>query len=119
MISLLCDMVYFADAEVAPVDKLLVRKANTVKYNDNDYKISEPTRSARKGKKYQVVVERSDGRKKTVAWGDNTREDYLVHKDDKRRDNFQKRFAGIKKKDGSLAKDDPFGSSYYATKYSW
>jgi len=114
MIFILCDF-----AEVASVDKLLVNKANTVKYNDMEHKISEPTLSTRKGKKYQVTVERSDGRKKTVAWGDNTREDYLVHKDDKRRDNFQKRFAGIKKKDGSVAKDDPFGSSYYATKYNW
>ena len=116
MTFLLCD---FADAEVASVDKLLVKKANTVRYNDNDYKISEPSRSARKGKKYQVTVERSDGKKKTVAWGDSSREDYLVHKDDKRRDNFQRRFAGIKKKDGSVAKDDPFSGVYYNTKYNW
>lgn len=105
--------------EVASVDKLNTTRPKTVAYNGAKYKISAPTTTERKGKKYQVVVERSDGRKKTVAWGDSSREDYLVHKDKKRRDNFQKRFAGIKKKDGSLAKDDPFSPAYYGTKYSW
>ncbi|MCA6430303.1 MAG: hypothetical protein IM613_12790 [Cytophagales bacterium] len=117
MISLLCDMVGFA--AIAPVEKLNTTGKKTVRYNNQTYKISAPTLSDRKGKKYQVVVERSDGRKKTVAWGDSTREDYLVHKDEKRRDNFQRRFAGIKKKDGSKASDDPWGASYYATKYNW
>ncbi len=118
MISLLCDVVGFA-AEIASVDKLNTTKAKTVRYNDQTYRISEPSRSDRKGKKYQVVVERSDGRRKTVAWGDASREDYLVHKDEKRRDNFQKRFAGIKKKDGSLAKNDPMSPAFYATRYNW
>jgi hypothetical protein len=63
-------------AEVAGVDKLNTTKAKTVKYNGAKYRISEPSRTQRKGKKYQVTVERSDGRKKTVAWGDNTREEF-------------------------------------------
>ena len=67
----------------------------------------------------QVTVPRSDGKKKTVAWGDSSREDYLVHKDPKRRKNFLNRASGIKKKDGSLAKNDPFSANYFATKYSW
>lgn len=117
MISLLCDLALFA--EIAGVDKLNTTGKKTVKYNDQTYRISEPSRATQKGKKYQVTVERSDGRKKTVAWGDSSREDYLVHKDNKRRDNFQRRFAGIKKKDGSLAKNDPFSRAYYATRYSW
>lgn len=110
---------YVDFAEIADVSKLNTTKPKTVKYNDQTYRISEPSRTERKGKKYQVTVERSDGRKKTVAWGDSSREDYLVHKDKKRRDNFQSRFAGIKKKDGSRASDDPFGSSFYAVRYNW
>lgn len=117
MISLLCDVCF--SAQIAGVDKLNTTGKKTVSYNGAKYKISEPSRSARKGKKYQVTVERSDGRRKTVAWGDSSREDYLVHKDDKRRNNFQKRFAGIKKKDGSLAKDDPFSGVFYNTRYNW
>lgn len=117
MISLLCDLITFA--EVAPVDKLNTTGKKTVTYNGAKYRISKPSRATQKGKKYQVVVERSDGRKKTVAWGDSSREDYLVHKDKKRRDNFQNRFSGIKKKDGSLAKNDPFSRAYYATRYNW
>ena len=110
----------YADfAEVASVDKLNTTKAKTVKYNGAKYRISEPSRTQRKGKKYQVTVERSDGRKKTVAWGDSSREDYLVHKDKKRRKNFLSRAGGIKKKDGSLAKNDPFSPNFYSTKYSW
>ena len=99
MISLLCDIMCSA-AEIAGVDKLNTTRKKTVSYNGAKYRISEPSRTQRKGKKYQVTVQRSDGKKKTVAWGDSSREDYLVHKDKKRRDNFQSRFAGIKKKDG-------------------
>ena len=106
-------------AEIAGVDKLNTTKAKTVTYNNQKYKISEPSRTNRKGKKYQVTVERSDGRKKTVAWGDSSREDYLVHKDEKRRKNFLSRAGGIKKKDGSLAMNDPFSPNFYSTKYSW
>ena len=117
MISLLYDIASFA--EIAGVDKLNTTGKKTVKYNDQTYRISEPSRATQKGKKYQVVVERSDGRKKTVAWGDSSREDYLVHKDKKRRENFLRRAGGIRKKDGSLAKNDPFSPNFYSTKYSW
>lgn len=106
-------------AEIAPVEKLNTTGKKTVRYNNQTYKISAPAKSDRKGKKYQVTVERSDGRNKTVAWGDSSREDYLVHKDENRRKNFLKRAGGIKKKDGSLAKNDPFSPNYFATKYSW
>lgn len=117
MISLLCDVCF--SAQIASVDKLNTTGKKTVSYNGAKYRISEPSRATQKGKKYQVTIERSDGKKKTVAWGDSSREDYLVHKDKKRRENFQRRFGGIKKKDGSLAKNDPFSRAYYATRYSW
>lgn len=117
MISLLCDVCF--SAQIAGVDKLNTTGKKTVTYNGAKYRISEPSRATQKGKKYQVTVERSDGKRKTVAWGDSSREDYLVHKDKKRRDNFQSRFAGIKKKDGSLAKNDPFSPAFYGTRYSW
>lgn len=112
MISLLCDF-------FAPVESLLVNKESTAEYDGHKYKISKPSLSERKNKKYKVEVHRSDGRKRTVHWGHSEHDDYLVHKDEKRRENFQKRFAGIKKKDGTPAKDDPFGASYYSTKYNW
>jgi len=111
---LLCDF-----SSTAPISKLLVRDSKTTNYRDQKYNISAPRLSSRKGKKYEVTVQRSDGRKKTVPFGDNTRDDFLVHKDEKRRENFQRRFAGIKKKDGSRASDDPFGASYYSTRYNW
>ena len=65
MTFLLCDFM----AEIAGVDKLNTTKAKTVKYNGASYKISEPSHTERKGKKYQVTVERSDGRKKNCSLG--------------------------------------------------
>lgn len=105
---------------VASTKKLLVKGKKRVKYNGQTYAISEPSKATQKNKKYQVVVTNTNtGKKKTVAWGDNRYQDYLTHKDKNRRKRFQKRFSGIKLKDGSTAASNPMQASYYATKYNW
>ena len=63
-------------------------RANFRKYKGNDDVKLEL--SEKKDKKYKVIV---DG--KTVHFG-STMEDYTKHKDEKRRDNYLKRSAGIK-----------------------
>lgn len=113
-----------ADNNKTHVDASKLGKgARTVKHNGSTYRISKPTNSSRDGKKYSVQVEKvSDGKvvqKKTVHWGAKGYQDYKVHKDDKRRDNFQARHKAIKKKDGSLAHKDPLSPSFYSTKYNW
>ena len=105
---------------IASVSKLNYTKPRTVSYNGQSYEISKPSRATQRGKKYQVTVRnKSTGQKKTVAWGDASKQDFLVHRDKKRRDNFQRRFSGIKLKDGSKAVDNPMSSAYMASRYSW
>ena len=41
------------------------------------------------------------------------------HNDDKRRKNYLSRSAGIKKKDGTLTKDDPTSANYHARRILW
>jgi hypothetical protein len=107
-------------ARVASVSKLNYTKPRTVSYNGQSYEIGKPSRATQSGKKYQVVVRnKSTGQKKTVAFGAKGYTDYLVHRDSKRRKNFQKRFAGIKLKDGTRAKDNPFSPAYHATRSNW
>lgn len=105
---------------VASVSRLNYTKPRTVSYNGQSYEISKPSRATQKGKKYQVTVRnKNTGQKKTVAFGAKGYNDYLVHKDAKRRKNFQKRFAGIKLKDGTRAKDNPFSPAFHATRSNW
>tara|TARA_R110000782_G_scaffold3069_3_gene11305 strand:- start:5224 stop:5502 length:279 start_codon:yes stop_codon:yes gene_type:complete len=41
------------------------------------------------------------------------------HNDPKRRKNYLARSAGIKRKDGSLTKDDPTSSNYHSRRILW
>jgi len=99
--------------------KFIIKGKKRVEHGGLTYSISKPSSSQRKNKKYQVTVERSDGKKKTVAFGQKGYQDFTEHKDPDRRRRYQARASAIKKKDGSLAKDDPFSPNYYSTKYTW
>lgn len=110
-------------SKVSP-DKLRLRGGRKVEYNGASYRIGKAENSDRKGKKYKAVVVKLGEKgkplaKKTVHWGAEGYQDYYVHKDKKRRENFQKRHQAIKKKDGSLAHKDPMSPAYHATKHSW
>lgn len=105
-----------------PVDpsKLRVRGGRKITYEDKQYKIQSIDKSPRSGKKYVATVKNlSDNTSKKVHWGAEGYDDYYVHKDKKRRDNFQKRHGAIKTKDGKIASDNPFQSAFYSTKASW
>lgn len=105
-----------------PVDasKLRVRGGRSVDYNGDTYKIGKLGPSSRKGKKYVAeVTNTTQGTSKKVHWGAVGYDDYYVHKDKARRDNFQKRHGAIRKKDGSIAANDPFSPAFYATKANW
>jgi len=105
---------------VASPKKLLINKPKKIKFNNQLFEIGKPTRATQKNKKYQVLVEnKTTGTKKTVSWGRQGYSDFLVHKDEDRRKRFQKRFGGIKLKDGSKAADNPMQPSFFATRYNW
>lgn len=105
---------------IASPKKLLINKPKRIKYNNELFEISKPIRATQKNKKYQVsVTNKTTGKKKTVSWGRQGYSDFLVHKDDNRRQKFQKRFSGIKLKDGSKASENPMQSAFYAVRYNW
>lgn len=110
------------EATQPPVDpsKLRVRGGRKVTYNGEDYHIKSIDKSTRKDKKYVATVEnKSAGTTHKVHWGNTNYDDYYVHKDKKRRKNFQSRHGAIKLKDGRVAADDPRQAAYYATKANW
>ena len=114
--------IHFNSSSTPPVDagKLRVRGGRKVEYKGDTYKIGALGNSTRAAKKYVANVENlTTGTSKKVHWGATGYDDYYVHKDKKRRDNFQKRHGAILKKDGSRAADDPFSPAFYATKANW
>ena len=114
-------MKHFANfAEPAEPSQLKLKGGNNVKYEDNDYSIGEAGRSTRKGKKYQVdVTNDTTGKSKRVHWGSLAHEDFYVHGDEKRRENFLRRAGGIRTKDGKLAGENPMSPNYHALNHSW
>jgi hypothetical protein len=105
-----------------PVDpnKLRVRGGRTVDYDGETYKIQKIDKSPRKNKKYVATVKNTNtGKTHNVHWGHTEYDDYYVHKDKKRRENFQKRHGAIKLKSGKPAAEDPRQPAYYATKANW
>jgi Family of unknown function (DUF5754) len=114
--------IYFQNSTTPPIDakKLRVKGGRTIEYKGEKYKIGNIDNSSRATKKYVAdVTNVSSGQSKKVHWGAVGYDDYYVHKDKKRRENFQKRHGAILKKDGSKAADDPFSPAFYATKANW
>ena len=93
-----------------------------VKVGKYDYQ-----KSTKSGKKLMVVVEK-DGKKRTIHFGDSSMQHFKDktgiwkskdHNDPKRKKAYKSRHGGIKKKDGSLAKDDPFSPAYHSWRILW
>jgi len=89
-----------------------------VKVGKYDYE-----KSTAKNKKLMTVV---DGKK--VHFGDSRYQQFkdrtgiwkdLDHGDKKRRENYRNRHGKIKKKDGSLAIDDPSSPAYHSYRILW
>ena len=89
-----------------------------VKIGKYDYK-----KSTNPKKKLMVVVNN-----KTIHFGSRDMEHFKDktgiwkskdHNDDKRRKNYLTRSAGIKRKDGTLTKDDPTSANFHSRKILW
>lgn len=59
------------------------------------------------------------GKTHTVHFGHPAYEDFTMHKDPKRRQNYLKRSAGIRNGTGQLTKDDPLSANYWARRILW
>lgn len=78
----------------------------------------KPFPSQKKGKKMSVYVMKN-GKKRLIHFGDSNMQDYTQHGDKQRRDNYLKRSAGIKDKNGNLTKNDKNSSNYWSRKILW
>lgn len=110
------------EATQEPVDpkKLRVIGGRKISYGDNTYIVKGIDRSTRKDKKYvATVLDKNNNKLNKVHWGNSNYDDYYVHKDKNRRNNFKARHGAIKLKDGRLASEDPRQPSYYAMNANW
>ena len=80
-------------------------------------------KSTQKGKKLSVVVNN-----KTIHFGNSKYKQFkdktgiwkkLDHNDEKRRQNYLRRSAGIKDKNGKLTKNNPNSANYHARRILW
>jgi len=67
----------------------------------------------------KMVLAKKGDEVKLVKYGLRGMEDFTQHKDPKRRENYLKRSAGIKDKNGKPTKDDPFSPNHWARKDLW
>ena len=71
--------------------------------------------SKRKDMKYTVTLETG----KKVNFGSAKYEDYLLHKDEERRQKYLKRAKAIKNKKGELTFKDPKSANYWCINLLW
>ena len=71
--------------------------------------------SSRKNNKYMVKL---PGGKK-IHFGSPKYEDFLIHKDEKRRDKYRSRAMKIKNKNGELTYTNPESSNFWAINLLW
>ena len=86
----------------------LQKKAKRLGANSLDY-------SKRKDMKYTVTLETG----KKVNFGSAKYEDYLLHKDEERRQKYLKRAKAIKNKQGELTFNNPQSANYWSINLLW
>ena len=77
-------------------------------------KLPTPYSSYRPTKKLYVVYKGEE-----IHFGARGMEDFLIHKDPKRRERYRKRHSAIRLKNGKLAYMDKNQPSYYAYRILW
>ena len=89
----------------------------------------EYEKSTNKNKKLKVKVKQSDGKIKTIHFGNSNYQHFkdktgllpksLNHNDKKRRENYLKRSKAIKNKKGELTYLNPLSANYHAVRILW
>ena len=86
-----------------------------VKYRGKWYTVDKPVASTRKGKKKMVLANKG-GCLKMIHFGDVN---YMHNYSKQARENYLKRSAGIRDKEGRLTKNDKHGANYWSRKILW
>lgn len=71
----------------------------------------------RKNKKYVVTLSSPNG--KQIHFGSPLYEDFLIHKDDNRRENYLKRATKIRNKKGDLTYNNPESPNFWSINLLW
>src|ERR1700747_2119987 len=97
-----------------------MKKKATIEYYGYSFPAYNTPIAAHKGDTHKkVVLVKYDDAIKLVKFGLRGMEDYTSHYDEKRRENYLSRSAGIKNKNGQLTKDDPFSANYWSRRILW
>lgn len=98
----------------------LKREGGKIQYRGHEFPgFNKPINAPQGSPKKKIVLAKKGDEVKLVAFGQRGYEDFTQHKDTKRRENYLKRSAGIRNKDGELTKNDPFSPNYWARKELW
>jgi hypothetical protein len=90
-------------------DKLSIVREKAKKLGATEVKIS-----TRKHKKYDVLY-----KGEWISYGDNRYQDFLDHKDPKRRANYRRRAGGIRDKEGNLTYKNPYSPNFWSYFTLW
>lgn len=79
---------------------------------------NEPVQSWREDKKLAVLAKKGS-KEKVIHFGHADYEDYTMHGDPQRRENYLARSGGIRDSQGKLTKSDKFSANYWSREKLW
>lgn len=96
------------------------REGGKLVYRGHTFEGFNKPKTAPSGSQHKKIVLAKKGDEvKLVSYGHRGYEDYTQHGSEKRRDNYLRRSAGIRDKNGNLTKNDVFSANHWARKDLW
>jgi len=96
------------------------REGGKLQYRGHEFPgFNKPVNAPAGAKEKKMVLAKKGDEVKLVRFGLRGMQDYTQHHDEKRRENYLARSAGIKDKNGNPTKNDPFSANYWARKELW
>lgn len=96
------------------------REGGKLVYRGHEFPgFNQPVNAPAGAKQKKMVLAKKGEEVKLVRFGLRGMEDFTQHKDEKRRENYLTRSAGIRDKSGKLTKDDKFSANYWARTKLW
>lgn len=96
------------------------REGGKIQYRGHEFPgFNKPVNAPAGDSHKKMVLAKKGEDVKLVKFGLRGMQDYTQHHDEKRRENYLARSAGIKDKNGNPTKNDPFSANYWARKELW
>ena len=94
--------------------KTLNKQKKSTKSKNSNLKLYKPVKSEKKDKKMKVLT-----KKGVIHFGQVNYEDFLMHKDNKRRKNYCTRSKGIRDGKGNLTYNNKESANYWSRTVLW